>query len=173
MHQRPPFGLAQTHWFESLVQFQSPGAGGAVQKPTKCIDIGAQFVKLVSMLTNSSSKALSMPRLLDLEQQDRFFPVVCRTHDTMRLARFPTLAFQYLLFPFRAHQQIARVDWHFLNLVRVNESGAHVKKDRLIIWIERINGLRLRNGEFNLGSESLDSLPPVHFRNNRNRIGPH
>jgi hypothetical protein len=53
MHKRSPFGLTQTHRFEPLVQFEPPGAGGAVQERTEYIDIPVQS-KLVSMLTNSN-----------------------------------------------------------------------------------------------------------------------
>src|SRR5437588_10735274 len=132
MHKGAPFGLTQTHRFKSLIQFQSPSAGGTVQERTEYIDILIQG-ELVSMLTNSSR--VNATASLDLEQQDRFFAVVGRSHDAMRMARFPTIAVQDLLFPFRSHQQIACVARDFVNLVRVNELRAHVKKDRLIIWI--------------------------------------
>ncbi len=120
MHKRAPFGLTQTHRLESLIQFQPPGARRAVQERTEYIDIPIQS-KLVSMLTNSNSEQCQCHRLIDLEQQDRFFPVIGRTHDSMRPARRPTIAFQDLLFPFRTDQQIARVRRHFINFARVNE----------------------------------------------------
>ena len=63
MQQRPPFGLAQTHRLESLVQFQPPSAGGAVQERTEYIDILVQS-ELVSMLTKFELRAVSMPPLI-------------------------------------------------------------------------------------------------------------
>ena len=60
MKQGAPLGLTQTHRFESLVQLQPPGAGGAVQERTEYIDIPVQS-KLVSMLTNLELRAVSMP----------------------------------------------------------------------------------------------------------------
>ena len=60
MKQRPPFGLAQPHRLEPLVQFQPPRAGGAVQERTEYIDILVQS-KLVSMLTKFELRAVSMP----------------------------------------------------------------------------------------------------------------
>src|SRR5437763_16591562 len=56
-----PFGLTQTHRFESLVQFQPPCARHAVQKRSKRIDISGHGSKIVSLLTNSNSEAVSMP----------------------------------------------------------------------------------------------------------------
>src|SRR5947207_15966592 len=91
----------------------------------------------------------------------------------MGMARRPTITVQDLLFPFGSHQQIACVARDFVNLVRVNEFRAHVKKDWLIIWIECVDNLRLWDRRLNLGSESLNPLPPVQFRNDRNRISPH
>src|SRR5207302_2306627 len=172
MHKRSPFSLAQTHWLQPLIQFQPPSAGGAVQERTEYIDILVQS-KLVSMLTNSNSEQCQCHRLIDLQQQNGFFSVIGTPHDTMGLTRRPTIAFQYFLFSFQAHQQIARVDWHFINLARVNQFRAHVKKDRLIIWIKRVNSLRLWDCRLNLGGEAFDPLPPVHFRNNRDRVSPH
>ncbi len=118
MHKGAPFRLTQTHRFESLIQFQSPGTGGTVQERSEYIDILIQG-ELVSMLTNSSS--VNATALLDLEQQDRFFAVVGRSHDAMRMEWFPMITLQDLLFPFRPHQQITRVVRDFVNFVRVNE----------------------------------------------------
>src|SRR5437870_7783817 len=101
MHKRSPFSLAQTHWLQPLIQFQPPGAGGAVQERTEYIDIPIQS-KLVSMLTNSNSEQCQCHRLIDLEQQDGFFSVIGTPHDTMGLTRRPTIAFHYFLFSFRA-----------------------------------------------------------------------
>ena len=62
MHQGPPFGLAQPHGRKPFVQFQAPGPGGPVEERSEKIDI-VRFHerKIVSLLTNSRSVALSMP----------------------------------------------------------------------------------------------------------------
>jgi len=62
VHQGPPFGLAQAHRLEAFVQFQPPGPGRPVKKRTEMINV-VRFHgwKIVSLLTNSKSLALSMP----------------------------------------------------------------------------------------------------------------
>ena len=70
-----PFGLTQTHRLEPLVQFQPPGARHAVQKRPNRIDIGGHGSKFVSLLTNSNSEAVSMPRVRLPSQRGR---VRCR-----------------------------------------------------------------------------------------------
>jgi hypothetical protein len=62
MHQGPPLRLAQAHRLESFVQFQSPGPGSAVQERTEMIDVASLHgSKIVSLLTNSKTEAVSMP----------------------------------------------------------------------------------------------------------------
>jgi len=70
VHQGAPLCLAQTHWFQAFVEFQTPGPGGSVEERTKNIGI-IRFhgSEIVSLLTNSKSLAVSMPpRLLDLQK---------------------------------------------------------------------------------------------------------
>src|ERR1041384_3140079 len=66
MHQGAPFRLTQSHWLEALVQFQPPRPGGAVQKRSNLVDISCHGWKIVSLLTNSKSQAVSMPTTQDL-----------------------------------------------------------------------------------------------------------
>ena len=51
MQEGAPFCLAQTHWFESLVEFESPGARRAMEQGTKRLQIGFQHDGIVSLLT--------------------------------------------------------------------------------------------------------------------------
>jgi hypothetical protein len=64
VHERTPFRLTQAHWLEPLVQFQPPGPRSPVEEWTEKIDIvSLHGWKIVSLLTNSNSLALSMPAL--------------------------------------------------------------------------------------------------------------
>jgi len=62
VHQGAPFRLTQTHRFEAFIQLQAPSPGGSVQERTENIYV-VRFhrAKIVSLLTNSNSVALSMP----------------------------------------------------------------------------------------------------------------
>ena len=62
VHQGTPFGLTQAHGLEAFIQFQPPRPGGLVQERTENIYIVTfHGAKIVSLLTNSNSVALSMP----------------------------------------------------------------------------------------------------------------
>jgi len=62
VHQGSPFRLTQTHRPEAFIQLQPPGPGGPVQERTEKIDmVTFHGRKIVSLLTNSNSVALSMP----------------------------------------------------------------------------------------------------------------
>src|ERR1051325_5339966 len=50
MQKCSPFGLAQTHWLEPLVQFQSPGPSSAVEQRTKSFIVESRRGKIVSIL---------------------------------------------------------------------------------------------------------------------------
>ena len=77
MQQRAPFGLAQTHWFESFVQLQAPGTRSPVQQRPKCFVIShVTQTKLVSMLTNSNLPACQCSIRANFEEKQLPFTII-------------------------------------------------------------------------------------------------
>src|SRR4029077_20438430 len=71
MHERAPFGLAQTHGFETLIQLLPPCTCGTVEQLAKCLVFGHNADQLVSILTNSGFRVCQSSFAVSLKEKLR------------------------------------------------------------------------------------------------------